>query len=64
MAEVINLRQARKRAAHAAARRHGAENAARSGRSAADKARHAAAVERARTILDAHRREDKDDGAG
>lgn len=60
MAEVVNLKLRRKQAARAAARQQGAENAAKSGRSRAEKAQQATAAERARAELDAHRRDNGD----
>ena len=57
MAEIINLRTARKQAARAADRQTGAENAARHGRSLGEKTRERAEAERAVTHLDGHRRE-------
>lgn len=58
MAEVINLRTARKARARAAARAAADENAARFGRTKALKALEQARAEKARAGLDAHRRED------
>lgn len=66
MAEIVNLRQARKERARAERRARGAENAARSGRSKALKALEEARAEKDRAGLEAHRREGdtpKDGGA-
>ena len=62
MAEIVNLRRARKAKARDDARRAGDENAAKHGRSGGEKARDAA--ERAAEIrrLDGHRREREGDG--
>lgn len=57
MAEIINLRQARKQAARDAARRQGDENAMKHGRSRAQRQLEQQAAERARTALDGHRRD-------
>jgi len=57
MAEIVNLRQARKDRARAGKRAMGAENAARSGRSKALRALEEARAEKDRTDLDAHRRD-------
>jgi len=63
MAEIVNLRQARKARTRGEARDRAAENAARSGRSKALKALEAARAEKDRTDLDAHRRDPRhDDG--
>ncbi len=56
MAEIINLRQARKKRGRDDRRKSGDENAARHGRSGADKARDAAEQALARRRLDGHRR--------
>ncbi|MGR3783034.1 MAG: DUF4169 family protein [Albimonas sp.] len=61
MAEIINLRQARKKRGRDDRRRAGDENAARHGRSAADKAREAAEEALARRRLDGHRRDEGGD---
>ena len=55
MAKVVNLREARKAAARAAARRRGDENAARFGRSRAEAEADEAARLRAARHLDGHR---------
>lgn len=57
MAEIVNLRTAKKQAARKAAKARGDENAARHGRSNSQKKREAAlsAIQAAR--LDAHRRD-------
>jgi hypothetical protein len=57
MAEIVNLRTARKQAARKAARDKGDENAARHGRSKAEKALEAARAEKAKRDLDGHARE-------
>lgn len=57
MAEIINLRQARKDRARAEKRAAGDENAARHGRSRALKLLEKARNERERDLLDAHRRD-------
>ena len=62
MADIINLRQARKRKARDAAARHAAENRARFGRTPAEKAREAAAEEESRRKLDQLRREKPEEG--
>jgi phage protein D len=59
MAEVINLRQARKQLSRAKKRAEASENAAKSGRTKAQKTLEAARAEKARADLDAHMR-DKD----
>ena len=58
MAEVVNLRAARKARERAEARAAADENAARFGRTKALKALEKARAEKARTTLDAHRREE------
>ena len=58
MGKVVNLRQARKAAARAAARRQGDENAARFGRSRAEAEAEEAARLRAARHLDLHRRDE------
>jgi len=60
--KVINLRAARKNAARDAARRQGEENAARFGRSKAQRLAEEDAVARAARHLDQHRREDPGHG--
>lgn len=57
MAEIINLRQARKRKARDAGRREGDAAAARSGRSKAERARTEAETALAARRLDGHRRD-------
>ncbi|MCL4188962.1 MAG: DUF4169 family protein [Rhodobacteraceae bacterium] len=57
MAEIVNLRSERKARARAAARAEAAANAARFGRSRAEKVREAAEAERARSLHEAHRRD-------
>lgn len=56
---VVNLRQARKARARAEKRAKGDANAAKFGRTKAEKAREADDAARARSHLDAHRREDE-----
>jgi hypothetical protein len=58
MAEVVNLRAARKARERAEARAAADENAARFGRTKALKALEKARAEKARETLDAHRREE------
>ena len=57
MASVINLRLARKQAARTRKRAKAAENAALQGRSKAERALENARATKARTHLDAHKRE-------
>lgn len=57
MAEIANLRQKRKEAARATARREGAANAAKHGLGKAGKALETARAEKARRDLDGARRE-------
>ena len=57
MAEIVNLRQAKKQAARKAARSAADANAARFGRSKAERALEEARAEKAASNLDAHRRE-------
>lgn len=57
MAELINLRQARKARTRAEKRAAGNENAARSGRTKAERSRESAEADKARATLDAHKRE-------
>lgn len=59
--KIINLRAARKTAARDAARREGDTNAAKFGRSKAEKLAERDAQDRAARHLDQHRREDADD---
>ena len=61
--KIINLRAARKSAARVAARAAGDANAAKFGRSKAQKRVEVADADRATQHLDAHRR-DKDQGDG
>ncbi|WP_413877301.1 DUF4169 family protein [Albidovulum sp.] len=58
MAEVVNLRAARKARERAEARAAADENAARFGRTKALKALEKTRAEKARAALDAHRREE------
>lgn len=58
MAEIVNLRAARKARERAEARPAADENAARFGRTKALKALEKARAEKARETLDAHRREE------
>jgi hypothetical protein len=64
MAEVVNLRTARKQKARAEARAEAAANAARHGQSKADRSLQTARTERAARDLDAHRLDRDGDGAG
>lgn len=57
MAEIINLRRRRKRAGREAARQAGDENAARHGRTKAERALEEARAEKAARDHAAHRRE-------
>lgn len=57
MADIVNLRQARKRRARDAARREGDANAAKHGRRKDDRDRDAAATALEARRLDGHRRE-------
>jgi len=61
MAELVNLRRARKQKDRAKARQKGAENAAKSGRSKSQKAGERAEVARLSRQLDGHKRP-HDDG--
>lgn len=61
MAEIINLRQKRKQAARAQARAESDANAAKHGRSKADKARDKAIADKSERYLDGHRRETPSD---
>ena len=61
MAEIVNLRVARKRKARAAAETAADANRARFGRSKAEKQRDIGSRELARSFLDGHRR-DRPDG--
>lgn len=60
MAEIVNLRQARKGKARAEARAQADANAAKFGRTKAQKAVEAAEAARARTELDGKKRDGKD----
>ena len=62
MADLVNLRQARKAAARQAARRQADENAARHGLSKAEKSLSKARAEKLARALDAHRREKSGEG--
>ncbi len=62
--KVVNLRAARKSAARDTARRQGDANAAKFGRSRAQKLSEEDARQRARQHLDAHRRDGEATGAG
>ncbi|MFC7704118.1 DUF4169 family protein [Plastorhodobacter daqingensis] len=57
MGDLVNLRQARKQRERAAQRARGDENAARFGRSKAEREQDAARAEKARAHLDGHRRD-------
>ena len=57
MAEVVNLRQAKKQAARKAARAKGDENAAKFGLTKAERQLQKAQAEKAARDLDGHRRE-------
>ena len=57
MADIINLRQAKKTRAQAKKRREGAENAARFGRTKALKSLEIARAEKTCADLDGHKRE-------
>jgi hypothetical protein len=57
MAEIINLRQAKKQAVRKAARSDADANAAMHGRTKAERALEKARAEKAARALDAHRRE-------
>ncbi len=57
MAEVVRLKTAKKRLARAKIAAQGAENAARFGKTKAEKLHEAAEAARARAALDAHLRE-------
>lgn len=58
MSKVTNLNQARKARARAEKRAQGDENAARFGRTKAQRAREAAEAAKARRTLDQHRKDD------
>lgn len=57
MAEIVNLRQAKKQAARKAARAKGDENAAKFGRTRAERELQQARAEKAARDLEGHRRE-------
>ena len=57
MAEVINLRSAKKQAARKAARLQGDENAVKFGRTKAERALEKARAEKAKRDLDGHKRD-------
>ena len=57
MAEIVNLRQAKKQAARKAARAKGDENAAKFGRTKAERALQEARAEKAARDLEGHRRD-------
>ncbi|MCV2869920.1 DUF4169 family protein [Defluviimonas sp. WL0002] len=61
MGEVVNLRMAKKQAARKAARAKGDTNAAKFGRTKAERDLQSAQAERERTRLDGHKRDGKDD---
>lgn len=63
MTKIINLRQARKSAARAGARRQGDQNAVKFGRDKAQKQTETADRARAARHLDQHRRDDGDTDA-
>lgn len=60
MSDIVNLRQARKARDRAAEKRRADENAARHGRTKAERLREAAEAERVRRALESHRFEDED----
>ena len=60
MAQITNLNRFRKDRARADKRRQGDANAAKFGRSKAERAQEAAEAARAARALDQHRREDRD----
>ncbi|MDE3240778.1 MAG: DUF4169 family protein [Paracoccaceae bacterium] len=57
MAEIVNLTRARKAQARVKKRAEGDENAAKFGRTKAQKAAEKSAADKARKTLDAHRRD-------
>ena len=61
MAEIVNLRQTRKRKVRETARETGDRNAARHGRSKADRARETAEAERVSRAFEGHRRDREDE---
>ena len=58
MAEIVNLRQARKRKAKAGREEQAAENRAKFGKSKADKRTESATKKRDEKLLDGHKRSD------
>ena len=60
MAEIINLRQAKKQAARKAARSAADANAAKFGRSKAERALDKARAEQTARVLDSHQRDPQD----
>ncbi|MGP3695695.1 DUF4169 family protein [Rhodobacter sp. NSM] len=64
MAEIVNLRAKRKAAERDAHRRKGDENAAKHGRTKAERDLQRARAEQDRDRLEAHRRETSDSAAG
>ena len=64
MAEIVNLRAKRKAAERDARRRKGDENAAKFGRTKAERDLEKARADKAREHLDAHRREPGEDAPG
>ena len=63
MAEIVNLRQARKQKLRAGKERAAEQNRALHGRSKADKARDAEAAKKSQSFIEGHRRE-RPDGDG
>ncbi len=57
MGDILNLRAAKKAASRAKARAQGGENAAKFGRSKAQKLAQKTQADKARAAIDAHRRE-------
>ena len=60
MSDIVNLRKARTARDRAEEKRRADENAARHGRTKAERLREAAEAERMRRTLDSHRFEDED----
>jgi hypothetical protein len=60
MSEIVNLRQARKRAARTAREEVAAANRAKHGQTKAEKASRRAEADKLRNVLDGARREDQD----
>ena len=60
MAEIVNLRQARKQKARAGKQREAAQNRAAFGRGKAEKLQEKSEAERARKTLDGHKLEERD----